>query len=184
MSKIHLAINHGFKKFKNSSILIEEMKKQIQSMWILFAYTDDQGDPRQSFALIEVIIDDISVPKNERILTYHSDDFLSEEFIAFDEENDEILYYQILEDEQFDVKELEFFKWECDEKFDGKILYFRIPITKMDKIKQEVFLGWADFENNPQNLELYTASLSKLVDVNEHTIKDIYFSYVPFLSLE
>lgn len=128
MSKIHLAINHGFKKFKNSSVLIEEMKKQIQSMWILFAYTDDQGDPKQSFALIEVNIDDISIPKNERILTYHSDDFLSEEFIAFDEDNDEIL-----EDEQFDVKELEFFKWECDEKFDGKILYFRVPIRKRIK---------------------------------------------------
>jgi hypothetical protein len=124
MSKIHLAINHGFKKFKNSSVLIEEMKKQIQSMWILFAYTDDQGDPRQSFALIEVIIDDISIPKNERILTYHSDDFLSEEFIAFDEDNDEILYYQILEDEQFDVKGLEFLNGSVMKNLMGKFYTF------------------------------------------------------------
>ncbi|WP_340600793.1 hypothetical protein [Acinetobacter sp. HZNU-JH01] len=186
MSKVLLAITHGFKAFKNSSTLLEEMKQQIETMWILFEYRNDQGERRQSFALIEVIIDDISVPKNETFLTYHSNDFLSEELVAFNDDTDQVLYYQIIENEQFDVRELELFRWNNhNEELDGKLLYFRVPITRMNDQYNEVFLGWADFENDPPCLEMYTARGTKLVDVNDYPEReDFYFAFVPFLEAE
>ncbi|USA46560.1 hypothetical protein NDN11_18110 [Acinetobacter sp. C26M] len=158
------------------------MKQQFATAWILFEYTDAEGKLRQSFALIECIVDDINAAKNETFLSYHSKDVLSEELVAFDEDEHQILCYKILAKEQFDVDELAFFQWENDVQLDGKLLYFYLPKENSTDKKGRVFLGWADFEHRPAHLEVYTSYCTQLVDINEYQ-GDIYWGDVPFLDV-
>lgn len=182
MNKIDIAVKNGFKVFKGSSALLEEVGKQFTTLWVLFEYSDDQDQKQQSFALITAIIDDVTVLKTKTTLSYLADECLSEMCMEFDKEHAQILYYKIIEDEEFDVDGLKFEQWDNQVEIDGQLLYFRVPIRTRHETKDRIFIGWVDFDDHPPTFEMYTALCTPLVDINEHPMREkISFAWIPFI---
>lgn len=184
MTKFEQALEYGFKKFTTESNLLNELKQQFTTAWIVFEYSEEETNQIiQSFALVTLIIDDMSVSRDKTFITYDAMDVLSDCFVEFDETNDKILCYQVLEGGKILEEYPKFIPWNRDVDL-NQLIIFKVLILNNKEAIDTVCIGRVDIINNIESFEIYTAHLTPLVDINDYPESVKEFAKIPFIGYQ